>query len=290
MKKRAFLYIIAAGILWGTSGIFVHFLAPFGYSSLQMPAMRGVVSALSMCAFLLFKDRSLFKASHSELVLFACSGISMFITASAYYAAMQKTSIATAVVLMYTAPIFVMIYSVLFLGEKLNAKKVVSVLCMLIGCVLVSGVVDGLMYDKIGLMVGLLSGIGYSAYNIFTKIQMRRKSHPMTATLYTMVFMAAFALMVSNPAEMVSITAQNPLVLLPAILALGICTGVLPYFLYTLALRALPVGTASSLGIIEPMAATVFGAILFSEMPDMFQGVGILLILGAVFLLSRSEE
>ena len=119
---------------------------------------------------------------------------------------------------------------------------------------------------------------------------MRRGSHPMTATLYTMIFMAIFALVVSKPQEMIEITMQSPAVLIPAVFALGICTGIMPYFLYTLALRALPAGTASSLGIIEPMAATVFGAICFSEMPDMFQGIGIVLILGAVSLLSRSEE
>ena len=288
MKKRAFFYSIAAGVLWGTSGIFVHFLAPFGFSSLQMPAMRGVVSALSMCIFVLCTDRLLFKATLSELVLFAFSGISMFITASAYYAAMQKTSIATAVVLMYTAPIFVMIYSVAFLGEKLTRKKLVSVVVMLLGCVLVSGILDGLMYDVLGLFIGLISGIGYSAYNIFTKIQMRRGSHPITATMYTMIFMALFALAVSNPVEMVQITAMAPLALLPMILALGVCTGVLPYFLYTLALRTLPVGTASALGIIEPMAATLFGVVL-GQMLDFFQGIGIVMILGAVFFLSRSE-
>ncbi|MBR5505295.1 MAG: hypothetical protein IKV73_03205 [Clostridia bacterium] len=46
MKKQAFIFIILAGLLWGTSGIFVHYLAPFGFSSLQLVFFRTVVSTL----------------------------------------------------------------------------------------------------------------------------------------------------------------------------------------------------------------------------------------------------
>jgi drug/metabolite transporter (DMT)-like permease len=71
---------------------------------------------------------------------------------------------------------------------------------------------------------------------------------------------------------------------------LGIVTCVSPYFLYTLAMRDLSAGTASSLGIIEPMAATVFSAVFLSEIPDLFQIIGIILILGATVLLSFAES
>ena len=74
------------------------------------------------------------------------------------------------------------------------------------------------------------------------------------------------------------------------LILIGIVTCVSPYFLYTLAMRDLSAGTASSLGIIEPMAATVFSAIFLSEIPDVFQIIGILLILGATVLLSIAES
>ena len=57
----------------------------------------------------------------------------------------------------------------------------------------------------------------------------------------------------------------------------------------SLAMRELSAGTASSLGIIEPMAATLFSAVFLSEIPDVFQFIGIALILGATVLLSRAE-
>ena len=109
MKKLAFIYIILAGILWGTSGIFVHYLAPHGFTSLQMTFLRSVVSLICMAVYILISDRKLFKVKWGELILFAGSGLSFFLTASCYYYSMQATSISTAVVLMYTAPIFVVI-------------------------------------------------------------------------------------------------------------------------------------------------------------------------------------
>lgn len=289
MKKSAFLFIIAAGVLWGTSGLFVNFLAPYGFSSLQMTAARGVVSAIAMAVYTFFYDRKLFRASGWELLLFALSGVSMFATASSYYTAMQYTSVSTAVVLMYTAPIFVMAYSVAFFGEKLTKLKLISVLGMLVGCALVSGIVGGLKWSAFGIFMGFVSGITYSAYNIFTKIQMRRPCHPITATLYCLIFMACLALSVSHPGEMVVTAMQKPALLFPMLVALGICTCVLPYFLYTLALKALPVGTAAALGIVEPMAATVFSVILLGEPLGLFPAIGIILILGSVFLLSRGD-
>ncbi len=288
--KKAFLFIVLAGILWGTSGIFVHYLAPFGFSALQMTAMRGVVSAIGMSVYAALKDRALFRVSCKHFILFGMSGIAMYVTASAYYASMQLTSISTAVVLMYSAPIFVMAYSVAFLGEKLTRLKAVCVVCMLIGCCLVSGIIGGLRFHFGGILLGLLAGIAYSAYNIFTKIQMRQLCHPISATLYCLITMAIVALALAKPGAMVLLTIQNPAAILPLMVGIGVCTCVLPYFLYTLALKELPVGTAAALGIIEPMAATVFSVVLFHEKLTVLSAVGIVLILGAVLLLSRSKE
>ena len=290
MKKRSFIFIILAGILWGTSGIFVKFLAPYGFSSLQMTFFRGLISFIAMLVYILCHDRKLLKVSLRELILFAGSGLGFFGTASCYYFSMQATSVSTAVVLMYTAPVLVMIFSVAFLGEKLTPLKTLSVLCMLLGCGLVSGIIGGLKFDFFGIAVGLLSGISYSAYNIFTKIGMRRGSHPLTATLYCFIFSSAIAFFTCSPKEIPDAVSADASVTIPLIIALGICTCVLPYLLYTIALKALPAGTASALSIVEPMAATVFSIVLFEEDIGISSVCGIILILGAVFLLSRSEN
>ncbi len=290
MKKLALTYIISASVLWGTSGIFVHFLAPFGFSSLQMTFLRAIVSAAALGIYILITNRSLFKADIKQLLLYAGSGVSFFLTASCYYFSMQATSISTAVVLMYTAPIFVMIYSVAFLGERLTKTKTVAVVAMIAGCGLVSGIIGGLKFDLTGILFGFLSGISYSAYNIFTKIEMRKKCNPISATFYCFSAAVILGLFTCNIRSLPSAFAENLPVTIPLAIGLGIFTCVLPYFLYTLSLKELPAGTASALGILEPMAATVFSVIIFREVLGIYSVLGIVLILGSVFLLSKSKE
>lgn len=289
-NNKALICIILAGLLWGTSGIFVHYLAPYGITSMQMTAIRGVVSLIAIGIYILATDRELFRTNFVNLLLGAGAGLSMFITASAYYTSMQLTSVSTSVILMYTAPLFVMAYSVVFLKEKFTFIKGISVIGIFIGCALVSGVVGGMKYNTLGIIIGFISGIAYSAYNIFTKIEMNRKINPLTATFYCYVFMAFFAVVFSSPQNLIPIVKQNPPVFILAFIGLGVLTSAMPYFLYTIGLKKLPAGVASSLGIIEPLAATIYSMILFGEKLSIYHIIGVVLILCAVVLLSRPEE
>jgi len=289
MKTRAFVLIVLAGILWGTSPLFVQYLAPFGFTSLQMTLSRSVIAVTVMAIYMLIKNPRLFVVKPLDLLLFAISGISFVGAATLYYQSLQMTSSATAVVLMYTAPVIVMVYSVLFLGEKMTRLKLVSVVAMVVGCCLVSGVIGGLKFNLLGIIFGALSGISYSLYNIVTKISMKRGADPIPATFYAFLSAMTVSLFVSDPVGMVKNISADALRILPTVVLFGLATCILPYFLYTVGMRDLPAGTASSLAIIEPMAATVFSAIFLSQVPDALTVVGIVLILGAVALLGKAE-
>lgn len=290
MKTKAFLYVIIAGISWGTSGIFVHVLVPYGLTSLHMTALRGTVSFLCLFLYLLCCDRRHLRVRPRELVLYLGIGASLFGTASCYYTSMQMTSISTAVVLMYSSPVLVTLFSVTFFDERMTRRKLLSVVLMLAGCCLVSGILGGMTFHIGGILLGLLSAVCYALYNILTKLAMKGGCNPMTTTVYNSLFMAAIALCVCRPAGIVQSAMQHPVMLIPLMIALGVVTFVLPYFLYTLSMRTLPAGTASALSIVEPMAATVFGVVLFHEPMSAASIVGVVLILTAVFLLSREKE
>lgn len=290
MKKKAFLMIILAGLLWGTSGIFVHFLAPYGFSSMQMTLFRSLVSVLLISLYALVKDRGIFKAKPAELLLFFGSGLSFFGTAACYYFSMQATSVSTAVVLMYLAPVIVLFYSVAFLGEKMTKVKSLAIVSMLIGCGLVSGIIGGLRFDVFGICMGFLSGISYGAYNIFTKIEMRRGSRPLTASLYSFIFAALIAFCFCKPETIPANVLKDAGATIVLIIGMGVLTSVLPYVFYTTAMKHIQAGTASALGIVEPMAATVYSVLLFSEKLTVFSIIGIIMNLISVFLLGKSEE
>lgn len=290
MKKTSLLCIIVACAGWGTSGIFVHYLSPYGFTSIHMTFIRSLAMFGCMALYALISDRTLFKISFRHLLLTVGSGLAFFSTASCYFYSMTESSVSTAVVLMYTAPIFVMIYSVLFLGEKLTKIKTLCVILMLIGCGLVSGIIGGFSFDAVGIIFGFMAGLSYSAYNILTKIQMKKGMNPITANLYGFFFSMLAGAICANVGHIPAMISQNTDVVLPLVILLGIVTSVMPYLTYSVALKYLPAGTASSLAILEPMMATVLSIIFLGEKPKMVSSVGIVLILFSVFILSREKD
>lgn len=289
MKKSAFFYIALAGVLWGTSGLFSYWLTPFGFKPVQMTTMRGFVSMVLILPFILIKNPKLLKVPKKEIFFLIGSGVGLFFTAYTYYASMAASSVSTAVILMYTAPVFVLIFSVLFLGEKLNAIKGVSVFLMIVGCALVSGIVGGMKFSLAGILFGIAAGISYSAYNIFTKILTMHKVNTLTVTSYNFIIMSIIGLAVANPIEMVSLTTKNPVAIIPLIVGIGVFTCILPYVFYTLGLRDVPAGTATALGIIEPLSATVFSVAFLGEKLTAPLITGMVLILAAVFALAKQK-
>lgn len=289
-KKISLFYIIMACTLWGTSGIFVHFIASLGFSSLHMTFIRAIVAAVFLGLYILISNPALFKTRIPDLILYLGCGATFFVTAGSYFFAMQATSISTAVMLMYTAPVYVIIYSVIFLGERLTKVKLVSIITMLIGCGLVSGIIGGFRFDLKGILFGFISGIAFSLYNIFTKIGTRRKCNPLASNFYCFLFASVIGGICCKPDALVSILVAHSGKAISLSVGLGEFTCILPYFLYTLSLKHLPVGTASALSILEPAAATLFSVILFSEPLDSFSVCGIILILASVFFISRTNE
>ena len=289
MKKRAILFIVIAGICWGTSGIFVHYLAPYGFTSNQMTAVRALVSTLFILTYSLARDRSLFRIKPLHAFLLLGVGVSLFLTASFYYSAMQLTSVSTAVILMYAAPIYVMVFSIFVWKERLTSLRAVSIVCMLVGCCLVAGIANGFAFHVKGVLIGLLSGLTYALYNVLTKIAIQCKIKPISVTLYCFLFMSLISLFVLEPKRAAISISIAPETVIPLLLGLGICTFVIPYVLYTLAMKDLSAGTASALSIVEPMAATLFGVVILHQPLDWFSGIGIVLILGAIFLIGKAE-
>ena len=290
MKKMSFIAIITAAVLWGTSGLFVHGLKPY-FAPLEMVAIRATLAALCILFYALIFKRSLFKVSPKMLVLFLFSGLTFYGAAACYYAAMPMTSVSTAAVLMYTAPVMVMIYSVAFMGEKFTPLKLVSVILMLVGCCFVSGLVGGAVFNPLGVAIALLAGVCYAAYTVLSKIEMGKNANPLSATIYSAVFMAFTSLAVANPVKIINGFASAPsdklFSLILMAVGLGLCTYTLPSALFNTGMKNLPAGVGSALSIIEPMSATVFGMVFLSEVPTVWAFIGIVMILGAVFLLSR---
>ena len=115
-KKRNYgpALIILAGCFWGSMGIFVRRLGVYGFSSVQIVAIRVFLAALFFCILLFIKDRSGFRISLKDLPLFLGLGVG--------------------------SAIWIMLMSVLFFHEKLTRKKLIALTFAFAGCIMVSGV------------------------------------------------------------------------------------------------------------------------------------------------------
>lgn len=285
------LLIILAGCFWGSMGIFVRKLTEYGFSSVQIVAIRVTLAALFFCVLLLIKDRSGFRIALKDLPLFLGLGFgSILFFTVCYFTAINMMSLSTAAILLYTSPIWIMLMSVLFFREKLTGRKLLALGLAFAGCVLVSGI-SGEGITLTGLLVGLGSGLGYGLYSILGTVALRKYS-PYTVTTWTFLFAAAGSWLICGPADMVSkfAAAENLLSLLLFCGLTALVTAVVPFLAYTLGLRTVEASRAGILATIEPLVATLVGILVFSEPLTLLSGLGILLILSAVVILNRKTE
>ena len=283
--------ILLAGCFWGSMGIFVRRLTDYGFSSIQIVAIRVTLAALIFCILLLIRDPAGFRISVKDIPLFLGLGFgSILFFTVCYFTAITMMPLSTAAILLYTSPIWIMLMSVLFFREKLTGRKLLALVLAFAGCVLVSGI-SGEGMTLTGLLVGLGSGIGYGLYSILGTVALRRYS-PYTVTTYTFAFAALGSWLICRPADMLAKFAAAPdlpgLVFFCFLTAL--VTAVIPFLAYTLGLRTVEASRAGILATVEPLVATLIGVAVFSEPLTLLSGLGMLLILAAVVLLNRKTE
>jgi Predicted permease, DMT superfamily len=281
------LLIIFAACFWGSMGIFVRGLGEYGFSPIQIVAIRITLAALMFCVLLLAKDRNGFKIRPCDIPLFLGLGFgSILFFTICYFSAITIMPLSTAAILLYTSPIWIVLMSAIFFREKINAKKIVALALAFGGCVLVSGI-SGEGVSLKGLLFGLGSGIGYGLYSILGTVALRRYS-PYTVTTYTFSLAAIGSWFISSPMDMLSkFSVASDLSWLVFFCVLtALVTAVIPFLSYTLGLRTVEASKAGIIATLEPMVATVIGITYFSEPLTLLSGMGIVLILAAVVLLN----
>lgn len=164
MKTKAYLYIITAAICWGLIGLFVRTLAAQGFSSMQIVALRSLAAAICVTLPLLRSGSAALRIRLRDLWLFAGTGIcSLVFFNYCYFNAMQQTSLAVAALLLYTAPVFVMLMSLLCFGEAFTRTKALALLLTFSGCACVTGVFgSSLTLTLSGLLCAVLPYLLYT--------------------------------------------------------------------------------------------------------------------------------
>ena len=276
------LSLFLSMFIFGTIGIFRKYVP---LSSGLLAISRGYIGALFLILLIfLKKDKISFKAIKSNLFLLCLSGIFIGINWILLFESYQYTSVATATLCYYMAPVFVIIASPFLFKEKLSLKKGVCVVLAIIGMVLVSGIVET-GFSGIGELKGILLGLGAALfYASVIVLNKKIKNVPIYDKTTVQLIAAAtilvpYSIFVENNAG-IKIT---PIIIL-MLLIIGVCHTGFAYALYFGSIEKLNTQTVALFSYIDPIVAIILSALLLKEPMSIYGIIGAILILGSTLI------
>jgi drug/metabolite transporter (DMT)-like permease len=204
-----------------------------------------------------------------------------------YYVAIQKTSVAIAIIVQYTAPVWVLLYVVARRQQKLSLQKVAAVAVAIAGIALTIGIIGGrsasspLRIDSYGFFAALLASFSFAFYNVGGHHLLARYDR-WRVLVWTLTSAAVFWLFV-NPPWKVFAAHYAPaqwgfLFVFSMISVLG------SFSLYFLGLQHLEPTRAIIVSCLEPVFSILLAAALLGEGLRPIQTLGIMLVLSAIVI------
>jgi drug/metabolite transporter (DMT)-like permease len=267
-QRKAMLMMALCAGLWSIAGIFIKWIS---WHPLQIAGGRSILSGLVLLAFMKATGRRFIVNKYSLL-----AGIGLSGSCISFVIANKLTTAANAIVLQYTAPIFILLMSALFLKAPLKGRD--------IGVVLFTGIGIALFFfDELspgsltGNLLGILAGIFLALMFVSVGLAAEDDSVRMSGILLAHFFTAVIgtgSLFFTD----FSTTGQEVLfVVILGIFQLGI-----PYVLYALASRHCSPLACSLIGTLEPLLNPVWVLLFYGEVPGRAALVGAVIVLGAI--------
>ena len=290
MKKMLFIFPIVSGGLWGSAGIFVRKLSSFGVNSPTIIFSRVLLASFILLMGILLFDKSLLKIKLKDGWIFAATGVlGMLGLNFCYNESVNLLSLSLAAVLLSLSPIFVIFLAAILFKEKMTRRKVGCMLLAILGCLLASGILEnttGMKWSVMGILIGLLSAFFYALYSVLSKVAMGKGYQAFTITFYSLLTLTIVLFPFADWHILKEFVIASPVNHSVFMLLHSLCTSVLPYVLYTVALIYMETGKASILAAGgEPMAAMLLGMLFFSEIPTLLSLAGLVLTVIALSLL-----
>ena len=281
-QKSSRNMLIASMCIFGTIGILRRYIP---LSSSLVALVRGIVGCLFLAAVVLLRRQKFDRAAiRQNLWLLLISGAAIGFNWIFLFEAYNYTSVATATLCYYLAPILVILASPLVLKETLTLKKGLCTLAALAGMVLVSGVSET-GFTGLAEMKGILFGLG-AAVLYASVILMNKKLKPIPAYDKTILQLGAASLallpyvLATENWPQVTVT---PLALVLLLVAGVVHTG-LAYWMYFGSMDSLNAHTVALFSYIDPILAIILSMVLLHEPMGIPAAIGAVLILGAAYI------
>jgi len=296
---RGYAYIAAASLSWGVAAVlgraaFTGRLLPSGKAlaaidPLILSQSRTSISFVVLAAVLGWRRGwNRLRVPGADLGKMALLGV-LGVAASnyLYYFAIQKTSVATAIVLEYTAPVLVLLYMVARGIQAATMKRVLAVCLAVVGSALAIGIVGPgtLQLQRAGVVAGLLAAVAFAFYNI-TAHQLLTRYDRWIVLMYTMAAASAFWMVVNPPWKLVHYSGLQ----WGFLLVFAMVSSLLPFSLYFAGLQHLEPTRAIVSSCMEPVFSIMLAAILLGEVVRPMQALGIVVVLAAIVIVQLPEQ
>jgi drug/metabolite transporter (DMT)-like permease len=265
--RRALALLALCGVFWSTAGVLIKLV------DWNVGAIWAARSFVAASVLWLVRRPSFVGISRYEWG----AAVALAATTGLFILANKLTTAANAILIQYSAPIWVAVFGRWFLGERASRLDWLTIVVVLGGIVLFF--VDQLSIDHAaGNVVALASGVAFAANTMcFRKVALATLPgdplRPMLLGNAIAVVLGAPFVFVGPPPDAVGIA---------ALVALGTVQQAAAYLCYAWAIRRATALEALLLPIVEPILSPLWVALAFGEMPGRWAAVGGTLVVGAV--------
>jgi DME family drug/metabolite transporter len=298
---RGYFYIGSAAFLWGISATlgraaFTGRLLPGGASlgsidPLILSQSRATLSLAVLLPILLMRrGSSVLRVPGRDLLQFFLLGIlGVAVSNYFYYLAIQRTNVATAIILQYTAPVWVLIYTAVRGAQRPSLRRSSAVGLAVVGCALAVGLVGsgGFRMDAIGITAAILAAFSFAFYNVGGHEVLARYDR-WKVLLWVLVATSTFWIFVNPPWKIVAAHYDRQQWGFMLVFSLVSVLG--PFSCYFAGLQHLEPTRAIVTSCLEPVFSIVITALVLGELVKPMQTVGIVLVLVAIVLIQLPER
>jgi len=274
-----------------------HALRPI--DPLILAQSRSTIALLILAPLLLVRQRSTLSVRKSHVAQFFLLGILGLCGANYfYYFAIQKTSVATAIVLQYVAPVWVLLYMLARGRQRPTLMRVSGVLLAVIGCAFAVGeiaargsfpwlAISAVHFNKVGVIAAELAAITFAFYNVYGQ-HLLQLYHRWTVLVYSLLGASVFWIVVNPPWKIAAQHYSAGQWLFMLVFAVG--SMLIPFALYFTGLQYLDPTRAVVTACLEPVWAILLTALILGEWVSPMQLLGIAIVLAAVILIQRPDR
>jgi len=284
-QVKGYLMVAAAATLWGTVGVQVQTLFNYNLSLQSIIFWRLFFAFIILFSFVFFTNKKWLIIDKKGLIYLALMGLfSQLLFNLFYFSCIQKTTIATAVTLLYSAPIFIAVMARIFYKELFTPIKTVALFLCMGGCFFAAtgGSVAVLKLNLIGVLMGLGAGFTFSLVTIISKAIIN-KYHQLTIIVYALGFGLLFYLPFSHP--LIIFQKSLPLEVWLLISFFGVISTAIAYGLYITGISyGIEVSRAGIISTLELVVAVILSYLIFKEALWGWKLVGILTVVFSVII------